>query len=271
MIRKISASCALGLLISAAIPGAGCSSSDSPGGSAGATSSAGASAVAGSSSMAGSGGQPSASAGATASAGSTASAGASSAGASAAGATSSGGTSNGGSSSGGSSSGGASKGGASSGGANAGGSGSGGAPAGAGCEKAGLVWKSANKTNYTSYPEPGSDECVKYSGCLYEGLFAACDKKQTKAWVQAHNIAAVFPMGNLALHDICIKSGNKTLVVTVYDTCGDDDCDGCCSENKGNKDALVDLESFTNERWGLQDGAIQWADLGPTSTTGCVK
>jgi hypothetical protein len=148
---------------------------------------------------------------------------------------------------------------------------SGGAPSGAGCDTPGLIWKSANKTNYTSYPEPGSDECVKYSGCLYEGLFEACQKKQTLDWVKAHNIVAAFPLQGLELHDLCLKSGNRTIVVTVYDTCGDSDCDGCCTQNRGNKDELIDIESFTDQRWGVEDGAIQWADLGPTTGPGCAK
>lgn len=274
VIRKISVSCGLCLLISAAIPGAGCSSSDSPGGSAG-TSSAGTAPSFAGSGTAGSIGA----AGAFASAGSTVTAGSSAGGASASagaptsagapsGGTSSAGTGSGGTSSGGTSSGGAGKGGTSSAGS---GNGTAGATAGTGCDKAGLVWKSANKTNYTSYPEPGSEECIKYSGCEYEGLFAECDKKQTQDWVKTHNVVAAFPLGNLGLHDLCLKSGNKTIVVTVYDTCGDNDCDGCCTQNKGNKDALIDIESFTNDRFGVNDGTIQWADLGPTTTTGCAK
>ncbi|HYQ00161.1 MAG TPA: hypothetical protein VER96_15905 [Polyangiaceae bacterium] len=139
-----------------------------------------------------------------------------------------------------------------------------------GCDQPGLVWKSANKTNYTSYPEPGSDECVKFSGCMYEGLFAACDQKRSLEWVKSHNIVAAFPdLNSLELHDLCLKSGNKTIIVTVYDTCGDDDCNGCCTQNKGNKDELIDIESFTDARWGVPDGAIQWADLGPTKGGGC--
>ena len=146
----------------------------------------------------------------------------------------------------------------------------GGAPAGSGCDQPGLLWKTANKTNYTSYPEPGSDECVKFSGCMYEGLFAACDQKRSLEWVKSHNIVAAFPdLKTLELHDLCLKSGKKTIVVTVYDTCGDSDCDNCCTQNKGNKDELIDIESFTDARWAVPDGAIEWADLGPTQGSGC--
>ena len=77
----------------------------------------------------------------------------------------------------------------------------------------------------------------------------------------------LFPQTGLENHDICIKQGNKTMRVTVLDTCGDSDCDGCCTENRGNADRLIDLEKYTNERWGLDDGAIQWADIGPNATS----
>jgi hypothetical protein len=154
-------------------------------------------------------------------------------------------------------------------GGSAGSTGSGGG-ATAGCDTTpGLVWKTANKTNYTSYPVAGSAECIEYSGCMYEGDFAACDH-ETLDWVKIHNIVAVFPdLGTLKLHDLCLKSGNKTIVVTAIDECGDNDCDGCCTENKGNKDELIDVESFTNDRWGVDDGPIQWADMGPTKGAGC--
>jgi len=156
------------------------------------------------------------------------------------------------------------------------GSSSGGSSAGGGgtdlerCAAAGLTWKSARKTWYTSYPDPGSEECIEYNGCTWAGQFSACDGKQPEAWVSAHNIVAAFPdYDTLALHDLCLKSGDKTLIVTVLDTCGDDDCDGCCTENKGSADQLIDLESYTNDRWGVEDGMIQWADLGPTTGSGC--
>jgi hypothetical protein len=138
------------------------------------------------------------------------------------------------------------------------------------CRAAGLTWRSAAKTNYTSYPDPGSEECVKYSGCLYEGLFSACPSKRTKDWVAAHAIVAVFPdFKTLALHDLCLKSGDKTIVVTVLDECADTDCSGCCTQNKGSAAELIDVESFTDARWGVPDGPIQWADLGPTTGGGC--
>jgi hypothetical protein len=174
---------------------------------------------------------------------------------------------------GGTASGGTSSGGSISSGGRGGTGGAGGSDAatGSGCDAPGLVWKTGAKTSYTSYPDPGSEECIKYSGCLYEGLFAACPDKEPLAWVQAHNIVAAFPdFDTLKLHDLCLKSGSNTIVVTVLDTCGDSDCGGCCTQNKGNADELIDVESFTDARWGVQDGPIQWADLGPTKGQGCL-
>ena len=138
------------------------------------------------------------------------------------------------------------------------------------CDAPNLTWKTAHKTWYESYPAPGSEECVAYNGCQWAGQFAACEGKKPEEWVKQRNIASFFPgFPALARHDLCLKSGDKTLVVTVLDTCGDQDCDGCCTKNRGDADALIDLEKYTNERWGLADGAITWADLGPTQGPGC--
>ena len=139
------------------------------------------------------------------------------------------------------------------------------------CEDPGLVWHTGNKTNYESYPDPGSPECVEFNGCKYVGQFAACENTMSERWVMAHDIVAVFPLGELALHRLCLRSGDATLVVTVLDTCADSDCDGCCTENLGDADALIDLEKYTNERFGVEDGPIEWADLGPgdPSFDGC--
>ena len=85
--------------------------------------------------------------------------------------------------------------------------------------------------------------------------------------MKAHNIAAFFPLGRMWLHNLCIRAGSKTMEVTVYDTCGDHDCNGCCTRNRGDAAALIDLESFTNARFGVPDGRIEWADLGLAGTS----
>ena len=156
----------------------------------------------------------------------------------------------------------------------AGGGGGGGATD---CNSPNLVWRTAAKTNFTSYPDPGSEECTKYNGCAYEGQFSACSQTEPVSWVKSHNIVSVFPnlrkasngIPALALHDLCLKSGSKSIVVTVLDECADSDCSGCCTQNKGGEDELIDIESFTDAKWGVGDGKIQWADLGPTKTAGC--
>ena len=138
------------------------------------------------------------------------------------------------------------------------------------CAAAGLVWKTANKTEFTSYPAPGSEECIKYSGCLYEGMFAGCGPTMPLTWVESHNIVSVFPdFATLKHHDLCLKSGSKTMVVLAIDTCADSDCSGCCTQNKGSASELIDIESYTAARFGVPDGAIQWADLGPTTGDDC--
>ena len=139
------------------------------------------------------------------------------------------------------------------------------------CDDPGLVWHSGNKTNYESYPDPGSRECIEFNGCKYVGQFAACENTMPERWVMAHDIVAVFPLGDLALHRLCLRSGDASIVVTVLDTCADSDCDGCCTENLGDAEALIDLEKYTNERFGVEDGPIEWADLGPgdPSFDGC--
>lgn len=143
------------------------------------------------------------------------------------------------------------------------------------CAAAGLVWKSGKKTNYESYPDPNSIECLPpeqggYNGCEWAGYFSACSGQQTPEWVASHNIAAVFPLDGLRRHDLCIRSGERVMIVTALDTCGDSDCNGCCTANKGAADALVDLEKSTNERWGLADGMLEWADLGENPDPGCA-
>jgi hypothetical protein len=136
----------------------------------------------------------------------------------------------------------------------------------------GLTWKTANETNFTSYPAPGSAECIQFSGCQYEGQFAACPNTESQAWVMAHNIVSVFPDFNtLQLHDLCLHDPGtgQSIVVTVLDQCSDSDCSGCCTQNKGGLDELIDVEINTYMRFNNNDTPIKWADLGPTAGSGC--
>ncbi|HEX3695808.1 MAG TPA: hypothetical protein VH374_10495 [Polyangia bacterium] len=156
-------------------------------------------------------------------------------------------------------------------------SGSGGT-SGNGCDTLpGLVWHTGNKTNFESYPAQGSEECIQNSGCDYEGQFAGCNDTKLESWVMAHNIVSVFPdfsdpsdgakpapgHSDLRGHDLCIKSGSHVLRVSAIDTCRDSDCDGCCTQNLGSAYDLIDVEKYTDQRFGVDDGPIQFADLGP--------
>jgi hypothetical protein len=126
-----------------------------------------------------------------------------------------------------------------------------------------LVWKQASLTNFTSYPEPGSDECIKYNGCMWAGQFAAVDGKQTEAWVMAHNIAAVHSkdFATYKLKRLRLRKDGHEIDVTVYDECADSDCSGCCTENAKPSGFLIDIERYTAERFGVDDGQVDWACL----------
>jgi hypothetical protein len=141
-------------------------------------------------------------------------------------------------------------------------SGSGGSAA-AGGSDANLAWKQASLTNFTSYPDPGSDECVKYNGCMWAGQFAAVDGKQTEAWVMAHDIVAVHSkdFATYKLKTLRLRKDGHEIDVTVYDECADSDCSGCCTENAKPSGFLIDIEKYTAQRFGVGDGQVDWACL----------
>ena len=143
------------------------------------------------------------------------------------------------------------------------------------------AWQTATATWYTSYPECCHDkkadqsECEDYSGCKWEGQFAAFDGKQPKAWVESNNLVAFYTSPNSKNRKEWEKKWKnkklrirnprtgKEMDVTVVDTCDNDDCNGCCSKNANiNGGFLVDLEKNTAKRF--YDGkvedltAIQW-------------
>ena len=43
-------------------------------------------------------------------------------------------------------------------------------------------WQSASLTNYESYPDPGSVECVQYNGCKWSGQFYGVRGKKSENW-----------------------------------------------------------------------------------------
>ncbi|WP_141732845.1 chitinase [Oligoflexus tunisiensis] len=126
-----------------------------------------------------------------------------------------------------------------------------------------LIWRQANMTHFTSYPDPGSEECIKYNGCKWAGMFAALPGKQPESWVKANNIAAVhakdFP--GLKLKTLRLRKDSRQIDVKVYDMCSDSDCNGCCTQNSQSTGFLIDLESYTAERFGKSDGIVEWTCL----------
>lgn len=120
-------------------------------------------------------------------------------------------------------------------------------------------WHAARLTNYTSYPEPGSAECVAYNGCTWAGQFYGLpDQKMPQSWVKSHNIVAVHmkDWAWLQLKTLRLKQGHREVFVRVYDVCADEDCDGCCTKNLGGKDHLIDIEKFTMARFGSGEGDV---------------
>ncbi len=127
----------------------------------------------------------------------------------------------------------------------------------------GLVWHKASLTEFESYPDPGSEECIEYNGCAYVGEFAFVDGKKSESWVQLHNIAAVHSKdGNqYKLKTLRLKKNGKQIDVVVYDECSDSDCSGCCTQNAQPSGFLIDIEKYTAQRFGGADGQVDWACL----------
>jgi len=121
-------------------------------------------------------------------------------------------------------------------------------------------WNEANLTNYTSYPDPGSEECIKYNGCQWAGYFAFVDGKQTEEWVKSHNIIAIHSKDadQYKLKTFRLKQGDHQIDAVVYDSCSDSDCDGCCTQNSSETGFLIDIEKYTMARFGSGDGIVQW-------------
>lgn len=125
-------------------------------------------------------------------------------------------------------------------------------------------WKRAALTNYESYPDPGSAECVEYNGCEWAGQFYGVQGKKSEAWVARQNIAAVHQkhwrmFGGKHLK---LRQGGREIVVQVLDLCSDADCAGCCSQNLGGDGYLVDIEKHTMQRFGSGSGVVEFQVCG---------
>jgi hypothetical protein len=138
-------------------------------------------------------------------------------------------------------------------------------------------WTAANATYYESFatccqgtpvydPKAPKDECTKYNACTYLGQFTGLDGKLTYEQVKARNIASVFhaPTQKNQKRDMAwwkstikgrrieVRYGKKTMILDALDTCGEWDCDRCCSKNAHQTTGwLLDLEIHTAKRfWG---------------------
>lgn len=140
------------------------------------------------------------------------------------------------------------------------------APASSAAPAKDTVWNKANLTWYTSWPEPGSEECEDYNGCTWAGWFAGLNEQQTEEWVSQHNIIAVHEKDwkTYKFKTFRLKQNGRTIDAVVYDMCSDSDCDGCCTENAGELGFLIDIESYSCKRFtgdGDCDGVVEWTCL----------
>jgi hypothetical protein len=127
----------------------------------------------------------------------------------------------------------------------------------------GGTWRLANLTTFTSYPDPGSEECIEYNGCTWAGQFAFLSGTQAESWVKANNIAAIHSKdaATYRLKTLRVRQGTRQIDVKVYDMCSDSDCSGCCTANSKQTGFLIDLEKYTTERFGSSDGVVEWMCL----------
>ena len=129
------------------------------------------------------------------------------------------------------------------------------------------VWNKAYLTWYISWPDPGSEECVKYNGCEWAGYFAGLEGQQTEQWVSEHNIISIHEKDwdKYNGKTFKLRQNGRTIEAVVYDKCADSDCDGCCTQNAGQLDFLIDIESYTCEKFSGSkegcDGIVEWTCL----------
>jgi len=127
-------------------------------------------------------------------------------------------------------------------------------------------WETAQLTTYTSYPfccedspvyDPEADktECEEYSGCEHEGDFSVLGHESLE-WVKSHDLVAFYDdrdkngthfNENYGGKQIQLRKNGKELTAVIADTCGNQDCDNCCTENSQGG-FLVDMEYWTTVR-----------------------
>ena len=141
----------------------------------------------------------------------------------------------------------------------------------------------ASLTYYISYapccpdnanydPSADTTECDLYSACDYPGWFAALPDQKSYEWVASHDLISFFDSADASGSSFVANYGLKNITLVkdhtvifnawIVDTCGDQDCSGCCSTNAGANGFLVDLEYHTALRHfgdlSLVDGDIDF-------------
>jgi hypothetical protein len=119
-------------------------------------------------------------------------------------------------------------------------------------------------------PNADTTECDEYSACEYSGDFAAIGH-QSFLYVMTHDLVAFYDnsdpdganfMSHYGARQIQLSKNGVTFNATVADTCGNGDCDNCCSINSKPSGYLVDIEYYTAlRRFGSTDavdGTIEW-------------
>lgn len=92
-------------------------------------------------------------------------------------------------------------------------------------------------------------ECEVYNGCAWDGDFAYVGNRPF-SYVENTDIVAFFASDGETHPKKIIRvyspGHDKTVDAIVLDTCGDDDCNGCCTENADTGGGyLVDMEENT--------------------------
>jgi len=121
-------------------------------------------------------------------------------------------------------------------------------------------WYRAQLTTFNSYPDPGSEECLAFSGCEWAGRLYGVPGEVSDEWVKSHNIVAVHEkdwdwLGRKTLE---LRQDGRVITVEVLDLCSDADCDGCCTRNLGAEDHLIDMEHNTALRFGATEDVVEF-------------
>ncbi len=125
-----------------------------------------------------------------------------------------------------------------------------------------LVWRQANLTYFTSYPEPGSEECVKYNGCTWAGKFAFLAGKQPESWVMANNIAAVHSKdaGAYKLKTLRVRQGTRRST-SRSTTCARTPTATAVARRTAVRPASSSTSRATPPTASANGGVVEWACL----------